>query len=240
MLGRATYLINNIEFDKWFVKQPGQKFLQTFHGYPYKGMGKDWWERSGLPTSRISSFVERAADWDYLVSPAGYATPLLLDAFRRIRAARPAALVSVAVMSTACGDPVAPSLDTVIVATTEATYTRPGVVLVGNGVHPQHDHDERSRRPKRGSRAAAPDVHPDQLLAEAEQQRGRNREVVVVEEGAPGWRRLANQEHPDPFGAVAPAKPLEAGVVVRHAVPSFRALTGSGVIVGAIDPRSCE
>jgi CDP-glycerol glycerophosphotransferase len=46
-------------------------------------MGQDWWARSGLPESRISSFLDRAAAWDHLVSPASYATPRLLEAFFR-------------------------------------------------------------------------------------------------------------------------------------------------------------
>lgn len=80
-LGDAGYVVVNVHQPMWYRKPEDQVMVETFHGYPYKGMGQDWWERSGLPTSRISSFVERAADWDYLVSPAGYATPLLLDAF---------------------------------------------------------------------------------------------------------------------------------------------------------------
>ncbi len=80
-LGDAGFVMVNVHQPMWYRKPERQVMVETFHGYPYKGMGQDWWERSGLPTSRISSFLERAGDWDYLVSPAGYATPLLLDAF---------------------------------------------------------------------------------------------------------------------------------------------------------------
>ena len=42
-----------------------------------------------------------------------------------------ASLLSVAAMSTACGDPVAPSLENVTVVASEAVYARPGIVFVG-------------------------------------------------------------------------------------------------------------
>jgi CDP-glycerol glycerophosphotransferase len=82
-LGAAAYAMFNVHQPAWYTKPAGQVMLQTFHGYPYKGMGVEWWQRSGLPADRITSFLERAADWDYLVSPASYATPLLLEAFVR-------------------------------------------------------------------------------------------------------------------------------------------------------------
>ncbi len=61
--------------------------VQTFHGYPYKGMGEPWWRRSNLPESRITSMLDRAEDWDFLVSPAPYATGPLLESFFRPAAA---------------------------------------------------------------------------------------------------------------------------------------------------------
>lgn len=82
-LGAARYLMVNVHQPSWYRKPAGQVMIQTFHGYPYKGMGQEWWVRSGLPTARITSFLDRAEDWDHLVSPAGYATPHLLSAFFR-------------------------------------------------------------------------------------------------------------------------------------------------------------
>ncbi|MGE5131498.1 MAG: CDP-glycerol glycerophosphotransferase family protein [Gemmatimonadota bacterium] len=80
-LGAAQYVVVNLHQPDWYSKPPGQVMVQTFHGYPYKGMGKAWWEFTDLPANRITSFLDRAADWDYLVSPASYATPALLEAF---------------------------------------------------------------------------------------------------------------------------------------------------------------
>jgi CDP-glycerol glycerophosphotransferase len=82
-LGAAGHVVVNVHQPMWYRKPTGQVMVQTFHGYPYKGMGQDWWARSGLPESRISSFLDRAAAWDHLVSPASYATPRLLEAFFR-------------------------------------------------------------------------------------------------------------------------------------------------------------
>ena len=82
-LGGARYVVVNVHQPMWYRKPPGQVMVQTFHGYPYKGMGQEWWARSGLPESRITSFLDRARDWDHLVSPAAYATPRLLEAFFR-------------------------------------------------------------------------------------------------------------------------------------------------------------
>ena len=82
-LGGARYVVVNVHQPMWYRKPAGQVMVETFHGYPYKGMGHEWWVRSGLPESRITSFLDRARDWDYLVSPASYATPLLLEAFFR-------------------------------------------------------------------------------------------------------------------------------------------------------------
>ena len=82
-LGGARYAVVNVHQPMWYRKPAGQVMVETFHGYPYKGMGQEWWARSGLPESRITSFLDRATDWDYLVSPSSYATPLLLEAFFR-------------------------------------------------------------------------------------------------------------------------------------------------------------
>ena len=71
LLGRATYLVSNIEFDKWFVKQPGQKFLQTFHGYPAKSMGLVQWRAKRFPERRITAELDRTMrKWDLILTPS--------------------------------------------------------------------------------------------------------------------------------------------------------------------------
>lgn len=37
----VEYLINNVSFPFWFIRREGQKYLNTWHGTPLKGLGKD-------------------------------------------------------------------------------------------------------------------------------------------------------------------------------------------------------
>jgi len=73
----SKYLVVNVHQPDWFVRGREQVVIQTMHGYPFKLAGRRHWEASGLPPARIASFEARAAEWDYFVSPAAYATPLL-------------------------------------------------------------------------------------------------------------------------------------------------------------------
>jgi len=81
LLAAARYVFDNVHQPDFTCKRPGQVFVQTFHGYPFKSMGHPYWEKSGYARHRIESFDQRMRDWDYVVSPARYATPLLRDAF---------------------------------------------------------------------------------------------------------------------------------------------------------------
>jgi CDP-glycerol glycerophosphotransferase len=80
-LATSRYVMVNVHQPEWYTKPRGQILIQTMHGYPYKVMGHEWWEKGGFPTGQIYSFDRRARDWDYFVSPATYATPLLRKAF---------------------------------------------------------------------------------------------------------------------------------------------------------------
>lgn len=80
-LARSRYHMVNVHQMAWFEKPAGQTLIQTMHGYPYKVMGHTWWRKAGFPPHQITSFDRRAREWDYFVSPAHYATPLLKEAF---------------------------------------------------------------------------------------------------------------------------------------------------------------
>jgi CDP-glycerol glycerophosphotransferase len=80
-LATSRYVMVNVHQPDWHRKPAGQVIIQTMHGYPYKVMGHEWWEKGGFPAGQINSFDRRARDWDYFVSPASYATPLLKAAF---------------------------------------------------------------------------------------------------------------------------------------------------------------
>jgi CDP-glycerol glycerophosphotransferase len=80
-LATSRYVMVNVHQPEWYQKPAGQVLIETMHGYPYKVMGHEWWEKGGFPSGQINSFDRRARDWDYFVSPATYATPLLEKAF---------------------------------------------------------------------------------------------------------------------------------------------------------------
>ena len=80
---RSRYHMVNVHQLDWFAKPEGQVIIQTMHGYPYKVMGHKWWDKGGFPAPQVANYDRRAREWDYFVSPASYATPLLVDAFLR-------------------------------------------------------------------------------------------------------------------------------------------------------------
>ena len=80
-IARSRYHMVNVHQLDWFAKPEGQVIIETMHGYPYKVMGREWWKKVGFSGSQIRNYERRAREWDYFVSPATYATPLLKEAF---------------------------------------------------------------------------------------------------------------------------------------------------------------
>ncbi len=79
-LETCKYLVNNIDFDRWFTPRDGQQFLQTFHGYPAKSMGIRLWEAKSFTPRRIAAELARTADdWDLILTP----TPEMDQHYRR-------------------------------------------------------------------------------------------------------------------------------------------------------------
>ena len=81
-IGTAEYVMVNVHQPDWYVKPERQVLIETFHGYPFKLNGKSWWAKVGFDAVRQESLLRRAQDWDYLVSPAHYATDCLLEFYR--------------------------------------------------------------------------------------------------------------------------------------------------------------
>ncbi|MCW2786891.1 MAG: hypothetical protein JWP74_3408 [Marmoricola sp.] len=70
VLARASYLVTNIELERWFRRREGQQILQTFHGYPSKAMGLGLWRPRGLLPSQIESQLEHTSrTWNALLTP---------------------------------------------------------------------------------------------------------------------------------------------------------------------------
>ncbi len=80
-LRTAKYFIDNMYQPIYHFRPPGQTIIATFHGYPFKVMGAPHWENMQFSQALIDSYQRRAKEWDYLVSPARYATPLLTRNF---------------------------------------------------------------------------------------------------------------------------------------------------------------
>lgn len=71
VIGTAKYLVQNIDFDRWWRKREGQQFLQTFHGYPAKSMGLRMWRAKMFTPLRQQAELDRTtAGWDLILTPA--------------------------------------------------------------------------------------------------------------------------------------------------------------------------
>ena len=70
VIGTAKYLVQNIDFDRWWRKREGQRFLQTFHGYPAKSMGLRMWRAKMFSPLRCEAELDRTtAGWDLILTP---------------------------------------------------------------------------------------------------------------------------------------------------------------------------
>lgn len=81
LLGSVTYYVDNMYQPEYHRKPDHQVMVQTFHGYPFKQMGHPHWRQQQFARAKIAAYDARAAAWDYLVSPARYATPHLVRDF---------------------------------------------------------------------------------------------------------------------------------------------------------------
>jgi CDP-glycerol glycerophosphotransferase (TagB/SpsB family) len=70
-VARSRYLCRNIDFGPWLRLRPEQAYLQTFHGYPFKSMGRDFWRSKGFPPGQVRHFAQRASgEWDLILVPS--------------------------------------------------------------------------------------------------------------------------------------------------------------------------
>ncbi|WP_435770414.1 bifunctional glycosyltransferase/CDP-glycerol:glycerophosphate glycerophosphotransferase [Nocardioides sp. SYSU DS0651] len=71
VLASAKYLCMNVDPPRWFDRRPGQRLLQTFHGYPAKSMGLRMWRAKHYTPRRIQMELERTSgEWDLILTPA--------------------------------------------------------------------------------------------------------------------------------------------------------------------------
>jgi CDP-glycerol glycerophosphotransferase len=70
-IGSAAHLVMNVDFERWFSPKPGQRVLQTFHGYPAKSMGIGMWEGKDYTPRRLALELARTSgDWDLILTPS--------------------------------------------------------------------------------------------------------------------------------------------------------------------------
>jgi len=74
-LASSKYLVNNSTFPGYFIRKPEQRYLNTWHGTPYKTLGKDM--RGEM--FKHSAFVRDILQSTHLISPNSHTTNVLLD-----------------------------------------------------------------------------------------------------------------------------------------------------------------
>jgi CDP-glycerol glycerophosphotransferase len=78
---RARYLVANDHWPRWLERRREQTCLQTWHGFPLKRHGYDLadWPSALREYRRV--LRQRSENWQYLLSPGPFATPILERAF---------------------------------------------------------------------------------------------------------------------------------------------------------------
>jgi len=82
-LARSTYIISNDDMQPPFRKRDGQVYLQTWHGTPLKRIGFDITNPQFISgTAYFDHLARDVAQWDLLLSPNPFSTPVMRRAFR--------------------------------------------------------------------------------------------------------------------------------------------------------------
>lgn len=81
VLSSVKYFVDNMYQPDYHLRPEGQVIVETFHGYPFKLMGMPHWRNQQFSQEQIDSYLRRSAEWNYLLSPARYATELLTRDF---------------------------------------------------------------------------------------------------------------------------------------------------------------
>ena len=76
-IAASMYLCNNNDFDRFFRRREHQRFLQTFHGYPFKSMGISHWRTLEISPELIAYECSRRTEaWSSIVLPASFCEEL--------------------------------------------------------------------------------------------------------------------------------------------------------------------
>jgi CDP-glycerol glycerophosphotransferase len=78
-LAKSKFFVFNVRQPLWFVKRPGQVFLETWHGTPLKKLVFDQDEVTAASPLYKAQFFRQKQEWDYLIA----ANPFSTETFRR-------------------------------------------------------------------------------------------------------------------------------------------------------------
>ena len=82
-LGRSRYLVANDHMPRTYSKRAGQLYVQTWHGTPLKRIGYDIGEPKFASGGGYYDYLAHdVAQWDLLLSPNPFSTPIMREAFR--------------------------------------------------------------------------------------------------------------------------------------------------------------
>jgi CDP-glycerol glycerophosphotransferase len=79
-LARARFIVSNDHFPAWLRRRPEQACVQTWHGTPLKRLGVDVSDRQ-RSARRLERRWPSIDNWQYVVSPSRFATPILREAY---------------------------------------------------------------------------------------------------------------------------------------------------------------
>lgn len=76
-LATAKYFINNTTFPTYFIRKPGQFYLNTWHGTPLKTLGKDDLSQFFSHSNAQRNFLQST----HIISPNNHTTNMLLNSY---------------------------------------------------------------------------------------------------------------------------------------------------------------
>lgn len=81
-LARSRYVVTNVGLGDWYEKREDQVVVQTWHGTPLKKIGADLLGTPKANRAYIASLPHRFRQFDHVVSPNSFTTPIMERAFR--------------------------------------------------------------------------------------------------------------------------------------------------------------
>ncbi|XIF19710.1 MAG: CDP-glycerol:glycerophosphate glycerophosphotransferase [Acetilactobacillus jinshanensis] len=80
-LATAKYFVFNMRQPKWFIKRPGMRFIETWHGTPLKHLVFDMDNVASASHLYKQTFYHQSRQWDHLVTANQYSYDIFNRAF---------------------------------------------------------------------------------------------------------------------------------------------------------------